>query len=90
MHCANLTSSFWNCAGLGFALALVAPAPVAVLDPLVVAAPALAALDAEVLTPPTVAAGGLPELPPHPATRTPVARAATASRRGRGGVNLFV
>jgi hypothetical protein len=51
---------------------LVALARVAVLDPAVVAEP-LAALDAEVV--------GLPELPPHPVTGTPLTSAATASMR---------
>jgi hypothetical protein len=59
----------------------VAPAPVGVLDPAVVAE-SLAALDADVV--------GLPELPPHPASRSPIARIAGASRRARGvGVSRF-
>jgi hypothetical protein len=51
--------------------ALDAPAPVAVADPAVVADP----LDAD--------EAGLPELPAHPASRTALARVASASGRPR-------
>ena len=44
------------------------------------------AADAEVLAPPV----GLDELPPHPATSTPLRSAAAVSRRARGGVSLLV
>jgi hypothetical protein len=44
------------------------------------------AADAEALTPPV----GLVELPPHPATSTPLRSAAAVSRRARGGVSLLV
>ena len=55
----------------------LAPAPVAVLDPAVLdpavlAEPALVELGAGVLAPSSVAAVGLCELPPHPATRSPL------------------
>ena len=62
---------------------LAAPALVVLLDPAAVAEAALGALDAEVLAPPAAAAGGLEELPPHPATSTPVTSVARASRRAR-------
>jgi hypothetical protein len=54
-----------------------------VVDPAVVAAPELAVVYAEMLAPPTVAAVGLGELPPHPATRTPLVNAATPRKRAR-------
>jgi hypothetical protein len=44
------------------------------------------AADAEVLAPPV----GLVELPPHPATSTPLRSAAAVSSRARGGVSLLV
>jgi hypothetical protein len=43
------------------------------------------AADAEVLVPPV----GLGELPPHPATSTPLRSAAAVSSRTRGGVSLL-
>ena len=43
------------------------------------------AVNAEVLAPPV----GLGELPPHPATSTPLKSAATASSQARGRVSLF-
>ena len=53
-------------------------------------APVLAAVDVEVVELATFATLGLPELPPHPATRTPLTSAAAASRRARGElVSLF-
>jgi hypothetical protein len=60
-----------------------APPPVAVLDRDVVAAPPLVVLDVEVLVVLTAATVGLPELPPHPASRTPLVSAMAASRRAR-------
>jgi len=71
---------------------LLAPLPVAllelevvaVLDPEVVGVPARAALDVELVELATFATLGLPELPPHPATRTPLTSPAAASRRARG------
>jgi hypothetical protein len=62
---------------------LVAPALVAVVDPVAVRVPALAAVDAEALEPPAVAVGP-GELPPHPATRSPVTSAAMARALARG------
>ncbi|HWE58372.1 MAG TPA: hypothetical protein VG228_01655 [Solirubrobacteraceae bacterium] len=62
---------------------LVVPAPVAVVDPVAVRVPALAAVGAEALEPPGVAVGP-GELPPHPATRSPVTSVATARARARG------
>jgi len=53
------------------------------LDPVVVAAPALDAVEPTVLALPTVAPVGLVELPPHPATSTPLTSAAAVSRRAR-------
>jgi hypothetical protein len=44
------------------------------------------AADAEVLAPPV----GLGELPPHPATSTPLRSAAAVSSRARGQVGLSV
>jgi hypothetical protein len=61
----------------------VAPALVAVVDPVAVRVPALAAVDAEALEPPAVAVGP-GELPPQPATRSPVTSVATAHARARG------
>ena len=57
-----------------------APAP----DRAVVTARAVAVVDAEVLALDVVAAVGLCELPPHPATRKPLTSAAAASRRALG------
>jgi hypothetical protein len=54
---------------------------VAVIDPVVVRALALAAVDAEV---------GPGELPPHPATSTPLRSAAAVSTSARGRASLFV
>jgi len=65
-------------------LALVASPALAVLDVEVVAAPVLAALDVEVLVLLSAATGGLAELPPQPASRTPHTSAAAASRRACG------
>jgi hypothetical protein len=44
------------------------------------------AADAEALAPPV----GLGELPPHPATSTPLRSAAAVSSRARGGMSLLV
>jgi hypothetical protein len=59
---------------------LVAPPVVVVRAPAVVAAPVLAALEAAL---PIVAAVGLEELPPQPATSTPL-RSAAATKNARG------
>ena len=61
----------------------VAPALVTVLDPVAGACPALVAVDAGVLAPPAVATG-LGELPPQPASSTPVRSVATANMHARG------
>jgi hypothetical protein len=55
-----------------------------VLDREVVPPPVLAALEVEVVVLLTVATGGLPELPPQPATRTPLMSAEAANKRARG------
>jgi len=60
-----------------------APGGPAVLDPAVVVEPALATLDAPVFAPPTAVVVGVWELPPHPATITPLASIAAASRHTR-------
>jgi len=57
---------------------------VVVLDREVLAAVVGAAVEVEVVVLLTDATVGLFELPPHPATRIPLASAATASRRVRG------
>jgi hypothetical protein len=62
----------------------VAPALVTVLDPVVGTCPTLMAVDAGVLAPPAVAAVGPGELPPQPASSTPLRSVATANRRARG------
>jgi hypothetical protein len=49
----------------------------------VVAAAVLAALEVEVVVLSTFATGGLPEPPPHPATRIPLMSAVAASGRAR-------
>jgi hypothetical protein len=74
MHLANASAA--DVGSLGAAgTELVAPLAVVVLEAEVVELPTLA----------TVGAGaGLPVLPPHPATRTPVTSVATATRRACG------
>jgi hypothetical protein len=64
---------------------------VATLDGELAASPVLAALEVvEVVVLLTDATLGVFELPPHPATRTPLTSAAAASRRARGvHVNCF-
>jgi hypothetical protein len=62
----------------------VAPALVTVLDPVAGARPALVAVDAGVLASPAVATVGLGELPPQPASSTPLRSVATANGRARG------
>jgi hypothetical protein len=53
------------------------------VEPLVVALPPTAAVDAGVLAPATVAAVVLRELPPHPATRTPITSVETVTGHAR-------
>jgi hypothetical protein len=74
MHLANARAADAGSAG-AVGTELVALPAAAVVDRAVVAEPALATVDADV---------GLPELSPHPATRTPLTIVATAMRRACG------
>jgi hypothetical protein len=51
---------------------------------------AAATVDAGLVASPTVAAVGLCELPPHPATKAPLRSAVAASTRARWGMSLLI
>ncbi|MGA2928552.1 MAG: hypothetical protein ABSG43_21685 [Solirubrobacteraceae bacterium] len=51
---------------------------------------AAATVDAELVASLTVAAVGVRELPPHPATKAPLSSAAAVSTRARWGLSILI